>query len=321
MSTKIEWTDATWNPVTGCTKVSQGCKNCYAERIWPKVEAAERKRTIFEWEKAPKRAFTDVRIHMDRLTAPLHWAKGKRIFVDSMSDLFHEAIPFEFIADVFAVMSCTTRHQYQVLTKRPQRMLEFFAWLKEGPLDTWGDPDRVDPLRVWPQWTPSSGNRGGYDNCGPTWPCENVWLGVSAEDQATADERIRLLQKTPAAVRFLSCEPLLGPMDIARYLIAKNIGGPGEATTYGIDWVIAGGESGPKARPSHPDWFRSLRDQCAAADVPFFFKQWGEWGSSEIATNTARSFKVIEEHGMEFGRFGKKLNGRTLDGITHDAYP
>lgn len=377
MSTGIEWTDETWNPVTGCSKVSQGCKNCYAERIWPKVEAAERMREHLEWQKAPKRAFTDVRVHPLRLDAPMHWAKPRRIFVNSMSDLFHEDVPFEFIGSVFAVMSVTTRHTYQVLTKRPQRMLDFFKWDRtrtdddgktyEIREDSFECGDRMH--EHWPKsiaWDPQHNpKRGGYDNCGPGWPYENVWLGVSVEDQETADERIPLLLQTPAAVRFLSCEPLLGPMDIAQYLRCSmgckpgttHVGGAGGYTAYCgtkvIDWVIAGGESGPKARPSHPDWFRSLRDQCAAADAPFFFKQWGEFAptdpradghhyvngwaspiahtdfaarqrsySSEKSPGMSKGWHRLESEGFAFmHRVGKKAAGRLLDGREHMEYP
>jgi protein gp37 len=301
--TQIEWTDETWNPVTGCTKVSQGCKNCYAERLWPKVEAAERRREHFEWQKVTPRAFTEIRTHPLRLEAPLHWKKPRRIFVNSMSDLFHEDVPRDFIDAVWSTMAEARQHKFQILTKRPARMLEFMK-------------DR---------------QRKGWK---ANW--RNVWLGVSVEDQATADERIPLLLQTPAAVRFISAEPLLGPIDIERYLIAKNIGGPGEATTYGLDWVIAGGESGPKARPSHPHWFANLRYDCKAADVPFFFKQWGEWSpdghrADEVtdecfvrldgSTHGYADGEQYEASDAQMHRLGKKAAGRTLDGRTHDDYP
>lgn len=286
----IEWTDATWNPVTGCTKVSQGCKNCYAERVFPRPY--------------PGRKFTDVQTHPDRLEQPLRWKKPRRIFVNSMSDLFHEDVPNEFIFDVFTIMARAHWHTFQVLTKRPERMAELVA----EPVEDGEEP-----------------------------PPRNIWWGVSVEDQATADERIPLLQQTPAAIRFLSCEPLLGNMNIERYLVRKNVGGPGEATTYGVDWVIAGGESGPKARPSHPDWFRSLRDQCAAAGVPYFFKQWGEFAIANLGNIDAarEDFFLGRDGGNETDRpidqysdgcehmvrIGKKAAGRVLDGRTHDEYP
>jgi protein gp37 len=309
-TSKIEWTDATWNPVTGCEKVSQGCKHCYAERLWPKLEGARVARAGGE-----PRPFTDVRMHPERLDWPLRRVRASRIFVNSMSDLFHESVPNQFIADIFAVMACTTRHSYQVLTKRPQRMLEWFRWLdiKKAPFEF---PSALDPTKVWEQWTPAQGNRGGYDNCGPGWPLENVWIGVSVEDQATADERIPLLLETPAVVHWISAEPLLGPIDLSLFLDR------GVNTALGncnLNWVVTGGESGPKARPSHPDWFRSLRNQCATAGVPFFFKQWGEWVSVSEVEGPGAHHHFPDAATVR--RTGKKLAGRMLDGVEHNEYP
>lgn len=358
--TGIEWTDATWNPVTGCSKVSQGCKNCYALRDWPRMSANPK--TVYYG-----REFTDVMCHPERLDQPIRWAKPRMIFVNSMSDLFHPDVPFDFIADVFAVMSCTTRHTYQILTKRPQRMLEFFAWLDEEH-DGFGHPSRIDSLRVWPQWKAQQNGRGaGYDNCGPAWPLENVWIGVSAEDQATAGERIPLLLKTPAAVRWVSAEPLLGKVELDNIEYAHgdfiNVlsleewkgledssevqNSPGSGAL--IDWVVVGGESGPNARPMHPDWARSLRDQCAVAGVPFLFKQWGEWApvgpiysdddtdehmaALECDPDEPRQCWISPSGQIEDGghqppigtwamrRIGKKGAGRLLDGVLHDGYP
>ena len=264
----IEWTDATWNPVTGCSKVSAGCKNCYAEALFPRAYG--------------KRKFTDVQVHPERLDWPLKWrgspaakAEGRpsRIFVNSMSDLFHEDVPAEFIADVFNIMvsvplTCRKRecehedpdcfaveppHMFQVLTKRPERMLRFLS----------GDLERM----VGEHWAGDSPLSLQFE-CGPRFP--NVWLGVSVEDQQTADERIPILLQTPAAVRWVSYEPALGPVDFSPYL---RLATPDSR----LQWLVAGGESGPRARPPHPDWFRSVRDQCQAAGVPFFFKQWGAW--------------------------------------------
>lgn len=332
---RIEWTETTWNPVTGCTKVSQGCKNCYALRDWARLSANPQ--TVYYG-----REFTDVMCHPERLEQPLRWTKPRQIFVNSMSDLFHEAVPFEFIATVFAVMGVTTRHTYQILTKRPERMREFFRWAHEhyAPGDFAAD-DRI--MDHWPEGVPWK----GYDNCGPAYPYENVWLGVSVEDQATADERIPLLLNTPAAVRWLSVEPLLGAVDLNA--MSRTMGaakdeitadddryGPPLGGDNGIDWVVVGGESGPHkigyktiARPMHPDWVRSLRDQCKAAGVPFFFKQWGNWSPAE---NGAGAFI---RHDGSFGNqgeywkgdaapmwhAGKKAAGRTLDGRTWDEYP
>lgn len=361
---RIEWTEATWNPVTGCSKVSQGCKHCYALRDWPRLAAPRTPPNIYTG-----RAFTDVRCHPERLDQPLRWTKPRRIFVNSMSDLFHEDVPFEFIADVFAVMACTTRHTYQILTKRPERMIEFFGWLSDGDPDdittalqamrlrlTCFWPLQVEPVKVWPSWQPwREGKQCGYDNCGPLWPLENVWLGVSVEDQETAAARIPLLLETPAAVRWISVEPLLGPIDLlftgkGDILYECECGGAGCDLCEGIprlDWVVAGGESGPKARPMHPDWVRAIRDQCQAAGVPFFFKQWGEFEPVHEAAAIDEPFPAIDRvyavnplgaalhHSLVFDpkewpmpagtwwmrRIGKKIAGRILDRRTWDEYP
>ncbi len=213
--TGIEWTDATWNPVTGCTKVSPGCAHCYAEAITLRFKRGG--------PFLPGK--TTIRLHPDRLNQPELWKEPRRIFVNSMSDLFHEEVPFEFIDAVFEVMESCTRHTYQVLTKRAERMLEY-AESRRG-------------RRAWPG---------------------NIWMGVSVENQYWANKRIPLLRKVPAAVRFLSCEPLLKPLQLE---------------LDGIQWVIVGGESGPRARPMDERWARDIRDQCMQANVPFFFKQWG----------------------------------------------
>jgi len=291
-NTKIEWTDATWSPVTGCTKVSQGCHFCYAERLWPKVEGSRVKR-----EGGAPRAFTDVRCHPERLDAPLHWRTPRRIFVNSMSDLFHDDVPDIFIADVFAYMAYARQHQFQVLTKRPQRMLRLltsakFAEHYDSATGIAHD-DACDILGKRGEFDPNRRLTTDIRAMDPTPPLPNVWLGVSVEDQATADERIPLLLQTPAAIRFVSYEPALGPVSFK----IEWLRCPGGAE-YGhgfnrtevhagccenhikLDWLIAGGESGPNARPAHPDWFRSARDQCAAVGVAYFFKQWGEWISS-----------------------------------------
>ena len=210
--TGIEWTDATWNPVTGCTKISPGCKHCYAERLAARLQlmGSRRYRDGFA-----------VTLQPDQVTLPLRWRRPRRIFVNSMSDLFHEAVPLDYIRQVFDVMAEAHWHVFQVLTKRAERLA---AVAGELP---------------WPQ---------------------NVWQGVSVENARYAS-RIAPLQTVPAAIRFLSVEPRLGPI--------PNL------SLDGIHWVIVGGESGPGARPLDPSWVRGIRDQCRRADVPFFFKQWG----------------------------------------------
>lgn len=351
--TGIEWTDATWNPVTGCAKVSQGCKHCYAEREWPRMTKLV--------PAYAGRDFTDVRTHADRLDQPLRWKRPRKVFVNSMSDLFHPDVPDEFIDRVFAVMALAPQHVFQVLTKRPERMRDYLS-----------SADVVQ--RVIHQafkldceagaWMNADHNIGGYK----IMPLPNVWLGVSVEDQAAADERIPLLLDTPAAVRWISAEPLLGPVDASRYMWPVHARWPakyespeeakaaGEEVTYHrqglvgawckfIDWVVVGGESGPKARPMQGDWARSLRNQCAISGVPFLFKQWGEWIDGDQADSNAndklwakRSHFDMLDAGLIakipekpvgppfFGcdytvRLGKKAAGRLLDGVTHDGYP
>ncbi|WP_426568145.1 DUF5131 family protein [Streptomyces canus] len=336
--TKIEWTDRTWNPVTGCTKVSPGCDHCYAETF------AER------WRGTAGHHFEngfDLTLRPERLELPLRWHKPSRVFLDSMFDPFHEDIPDDYLAQIFAVMAGTPQHTYQVLTKRHGRMRslltsdafrlrvkEYYAGMKmDGLL-----PGRPLVINVW--------------------PLRNVWLGVSAENQQWADIRIPALIETPAAVRFVSCEPLLGRLDLSRWLRPVPDCGhvtPEDGTCrhpeaftpechrwadcparqqpdnwHGLDWVIVGGESGPKARPMHPQWAREIRDDCDVAGVSFFFKQWGEWvpsGAIVIRSRPEpRSLLVgdpVDEagHREEIRRVGKKTAGRLLDGRTHNDFP
>lgn len=237
---KIEWTEATWNPTTGCTKVSLGCDNCYAERIVNRFKG--------------KGAFDKVELSEPKLLAPLKWRKPRRIFVNSMSDLFHDDVPNDFIAKVFAVMALAPQHTFQLLTKRHGRMRSLLS-----------SPDFQVHVAL------SAISLHGVVLSGP-WPLRNVWLGVSVEDQKWAGIRIPALIDTPAAVRWLSCEPLLGPIDLNRTDKDALVDG-------GIDWVVAGGESGPAARVMELDWAQSLVDQCRHAHVPVFVKQLGSrWG-------------------------------------------
>jgi protein gp37 len=321
--TGIEWTEATWNPVTGCTKVSQGCKHCYAERDWARLSAPRLKPNAYTGRK-----FTDVAVHPERLDQPLRWIEPRRIFVNSMSDLFHEAVPDELIDRVFGVMALAPRHTFQILTKRPERMRDYLR--------------RHDLHRLDPIWTAMWGLRT-HAMRPDHWPLHNVWLGVSVEDQHAADERIPLLQRTPAAVRWISAEPLLGSLDLSPWLTCLDVETAGlvddplAATLLGnamrtgnaagprlktIDWVVVGGESGPNARPMSPDWARLLRDQCAAAGVPFLFKQWGEWVPMfGHAKGVPVKQKTVTQDGWVMGWAGKKAAGRLLDGVLHDEYP
>lgn len=291
---KIEWTDATWNPVTGCTKVSPGCDHCYAETF------AER------WRGTKGHHFEngfDVQLRPERLDQPLSWKKPRKVFVNSMSDLFHEKVPDEFIARVFAVMALTPQHTYQLLTKRHGRMRSLLTnppknddgeyehgagwlpgagakWMVAEALEEIGrDADR---RLNEDQWALVDWPAGRLE-----WPLPNVWLGVSVEDQKWADNRITHLLQTPAAVRFLSAEPLLGPIDLRRVA----------ASATRIDWVIVGGESGPGARPMEEAWARSLVEQCRDYGIAPFVKQMGSvWASDRTVGG-----KTVRAHGDSKG--------------------
>jgi protein gp37 len=307
--TTIEWTDQTWNPVTGCTKVSQGCKHCYAERVFPRTAAGQyvdlpHDDDATEWPVRPRR-FTDVVMHHDRLEQPLHWRKPRMVFVNSMSDLFHEDVPDEFIDKVFAVMALCPQHTFQVLTKRPERMLSYLTGHAAGGRNIYAAAQAIPMPR-------------GKDKPDTCWPFSHVWLGVSVEDQETADERIPLLLQTPAAMRFVSYEPALGPVDFTRLRVpdgkpdefgAVAVNAPVEinplarswigtlrieyAMGHGIDWLIIGGESGPKARPCDVQWARDTIAQCKAAGVPVFVKQLGACVTGQINHEANEGYGVV----------------------------
>lgn len=312
----IEWTDATWNPVTGCSRVSPGCENCYAERLaGGRLRNSPRYQGTAEATAAGPRWTGALRFHTDVLELPLRWTKPRRVFVNSMSDLFHEDIPDEFVDRVFAVMGLAASHTFQVLTKRPERMRKYVESLISGQRKV-GDALRAlerDGILDRLLLASSFGVKAGSGEGDPPYiPFPNLWLGVSVEDQERADERIPILSDTPAAIRFVSCEPLLGPIHIHK-------------CEFAFDWLIAGGESGPGARPMHPDWVRSIRDECTASSVPFFFKQWGEYRElSHALIDLGRS--VPRETMLELGdvvmaRVGKKSAGRELDGRTWEEMP
>lgn len=301
----IIWTDQGWNPVTGCVKVSEGCKNCYAER---EVET--------RWSKNPRsvffgRKFTDVQCHADQLTKPLHWKAPRKIFVCPRGDLFHESVPDEFIDQVFVVMALAPQHTFQVLTKRPERMLAYMARLSRS-MELLDDAARTFGYT-------SFVFQGKYL---VSWPLPNIWLGVTVENQAAANERIPLLLQTPAAVRWVSVEPMLGPVDLIKAMGMREPGSMYNGWAE-LHWVVAGGESGPNARPMHPDWVRALRDQCAAACVQFLFKQWGEWAPNCLC-GTKHAHKDTPRPQGKMGcmfRCGTKAAGRLLDGVEHNGYP
>lgn len=315
--TKIEWSDATWNPVTGCTKVSPGCDHCYAETF------AER------WRGTPGHYYEggfDVQLRPDKLDVPLRWRKPRMVFVNSMSDLFHAEIPDEYIARVFAVMAAARQHTFQLLTKRHARMrsLMVSSDFQNLMVKAWFDiPKRMRPGSLI------------------EWPLPNLWLGVSVENQQWADIRIPVLMQTPAEVRFLSCEPLLGPVRLNRShghcpthdfpggFCGSTAGGGRCPDMLVPDWIIAGGESGPGARPMHPAWARGLRDDCQKAGIPFHFKQWGSWaptgfvGMGHLVDERERLVgdPAADGHRVVMRRGDKRVHGRVLDGRTWDEFP
>lgn len=356
--TPIEWADATCNAVNGCSVLSPGCKHCYAMKQAHRVAF---RRGLVSRTAGGQVWNGDVYLHEKSLLQPLRWRRPRRIFWNAHGDLFHENVPDAWIDRVFAVCALTPQHTHMILTKRPERMREYcsddrtqgriarviidmlldkvIAWREPWPVRSIGDIDDPTDLVL------------------TSWPLPNVWLGTSVEDQTRADERIPHLLATPAARRFVSLEPLLGPVDLdcpnldwSQYPAGHGINpqppeGDGRLL---IDWVIVGGESGPGARPMHPDWARSLRDLCAAAGIPFFFKQWGAWlpwepehGPCWKAQNGQLEdhhmlfpddmdndpnwddglWAFPEWHHFAFQRIGKKAAGRLLDGREHSDFP
>jgi len=352
-NTSIEWTTTTWNPTTGCDKVSPGCGlprpgsddeqtgrtgGCYAMTMARRLKAMGQEKYQNDGDPRTSGPGFGVTMHPDALTDPLGWTKPRKVFVNSMSDLFHEQVSDEFIAKVFAVMIAAPQHTFQVLTKRHGRMRfllnsEAHAERVAAELAALWRVDRVAPLRG---------------------PVENIWLGVSAEDQKWADIRIPALVKTPAAIRFVSAEPLLGPITLHHghtHCPTHDFSGgfctgtcPDRITP---DWVISGGESGPGARPAHPDWFRQLRDDCTTAGIAYFHKQHGaytpvrdrpqpgdlwvypdgtstKWGPEDgHVRRYDREFRAdtFDGESVLVRRVGKKNAGRELDGRTWDEFP
>lgn len=299
-NTKIEWTDATWNPITGCSVVSAGCKHCYAMKLaGTRLRNHPSRSGLTLDTKAGPVWNGQTRVNHGWLAQPLEWKRPRMIFVCAHGDLFHESISDTTIAGIFGIMAASPQHTFQVLTKRALRAKSWFnGFMSEGNAGvilheaTKGLMGYNHPKRPAVQMTQQ-------------WPLPNVWLGVSVEDQEAADERIPHLCDTPAAVRFLSCEPLLGPIDVGMYLTRKHMFG--YDPMGGIDWVIVGGESGQGARPMDPDWARFIRYKCQISGVAFFFKQWGEF-----------AFAGDEKLAL---RVGKKASGRVLDGREWNEFP
>jgi protein gp37 len=375
--TKIEWADATVNAINGCSVTSPGCTHCYAMKLaGTRMRDHPTRQGLTIESKAGPVWNGEVRLHKPALLQPLSWTKPRRIFWNAHGDTFHPNVPWEWTAKVMAAAFLSPQHIHMILTKRADRMNAWFDTLAtEGYAE--------DFSAIIEDLAESAGIECDY----PEWtlPLDNVWLGVSVEDQTRADERIPDLLDTPAAVRFLSCEPLLGPVDLTDLTLRvrpeeepSGLAGLDALTgvhwdahdtivgIYGnpdprIDWVIAGGESGPGARPMHPDWARSLRDQCADADVPFHFKQWGNWApvcemdeqllediyhpapkhSAEASRRCKVDQCVLHADGTRFNgkqmyereafwqgkgamtmfEVGKKRAGRLLDGVEHNGMP
>lgn len=287
-TTEIAWTDATWNPIRGCSRVSAGCENCYAERMAGRFcDAGQPYDGLVRRVGKGARWTGEVRMVQEHLDDPLRWTKPRRVFVNSMSDLFHESLSNEQIASVFGVIAAAPRHAFQVLTKRATRMREWFAWVASVAAEN-GETAVDVCLRYAKHRCQHKALRGPLEF--HTWPLMNVWLGVSVEDQDAADERVPELLRCPADVRWLSVEPMLGPVDISPWLYGvcaehdASMGGPGIQHCKGhgeswsplnLHWVVIGGESGPGARPMETWWVERLMEQCSEDDVAVFLKQLG----------------------------------------------
>ncbi|MGU3476453.1 phage Gp37/Gp68 family protein [Methylobacterium sp. D48H] len=395
-TSSIEWTDATWQIVTGCTIDTPGCTNCYAMKLAGTRLRHHPSRSGLTRETKAGPVWTgEVRFNEQWLLQPLLWARGRNIFVAAHGDLFHPGVADEVLDRIFAVMAASSQHTFQVLTKRASRMRAYLS-----------APDRVSRIitvlealsqEIGPGRNSRDPRGGAGWNCyaaaenlklgneqssWPLWPLKNVWLGVSAEDQRRADERVPDLLATPAAVRFVSAEPLLGPIDfrtlkpgpaeisldaltgaftatasfaggLANYQAGLDALPPLPSLRPGLDWIIVGGESGPGARPMHPDWARQIRDACAAAGVAFLFKQHGAWAPYARGTYrregelllmgdvTHAEIKRLDDEGAIqlwpdggtnhvmapvadstiMRRVGKKAAGRLLDGVEHNGFP
>ncbi len=339
MGTNIGWTDETWSAIVGCTRASDGCRNCYSERFMARFSGIKGHKFegISKFTKDGPRWSGEIRFAEEALREPLHWRKPRKVFVCSISDLFHEKVKQEWIDKIFAVMAMCPQHTFQVLTKRTECMRDYLRHQDVA--------QRISQEIEAVKRNPRPATVPGHLQV--KWPLSNVWIGTSVENQKTANERIPLLLETPAVIRWISAEPLLSPIDLnamsrngaSDEITAEDDAmGPPLGGVGGIDWVIAGGESGPDARPMHPAWARNIRDQCVEAEVAFNFKQWGNWieGHSidgffwykdangeeqNLSGDTWAKIHYWEyEKGMSF-KVGKKVAGRRLDGKIWDEYP
>lgn len=354
----IEWTDATWNPITGCSIVDAGCTNCYAMGLAASRMKNHPSRAGLTRLSGNRHVWTgEVRFNHEWLEQPLRWTKPRMIFVCAHGDLFHKAVPDEWIDRVFAVMALCPQHTFQVLTKRPERARAYLMGMNCDGARRFSVATAAEQIaNNFPVWD-GNGYRlwDGYagkqwdirvtsvlSDC--PWPLPNVWLGTSISDQHSAEDRIPQLLAAPAAVRFVSAEPLLGPVDLTdlRPAFSPLAGDPHALTgrmiyagargyddsinacagyTGKIDWVIVGGESGRNARPMHPDWARDLRDQCQETGTAFFFKQWGEWAPARAAGIYEKVERLDWTDGTATLRIGKKAAGRLLDGELWNELP
>ncbi len=331
--TKIEWTDATWNPITGCFMVSPGCTNCYAMKLaGTRLQHHPSRAGLTRRSKGGSVWTGEVRFNEQWLTQPLTWTKPRMIFVCAHGDLFADGVPDEWIDQVFAVMALAPQHTFQVLTKRPERMQEYLYGDSARQRVAWCEAARVmnQHAAQWRYEGIHGKHRSRVIEAGMSWPLPNVWLGVSVEDQKRADERRDPMASLAADgwTTWVSYEPALGPVEWRGWEFLK--------------WLVSGGESGADARPSHPDWHRAARDYSAANDIAFLFKQWGAWrepidgeiyntGLGRTAsppafivshTGTVHCFEnptIVDGKTMIMA--GKKSAGRLLDGIEHNAFP
>jgi protein gp37 len=298
---EIAWTDTTWNPLAGCTRKSQACRQCYAESA-----TADSARDggwgqgFAELGEAGPAWTGKIALREDRLAFPLGLEKPCRIFVNSLSDVFHESLDKATIDTIFAVMAAAPRHVFQVLTKRPKTMQPYLG-------------DAETPARIERRMAEIGGGATKIQ----AWPLPNVWLGVTAENQKEADRRIPLLLQTPAAVRWIAAEPLLEALDLKPGTWLKAGAADRHATTPKLDWIVAGGEINAGATPCHPDWARGLRDQCARAETPFFWTHWGE----NIPAAGVKEPAAEEPARMTWEKLGARPAARHLDGRLHEAFP